>query len=84
MSDIESIFDLANHIGFDAIDAEVSVWIEQGEFDYAVTDRAEAMGITMDERHQRLAPIVEQGLQGYHRLMHPDGPYGWEFCGRCL
>lgn len=40
----DSLFDLANRIGFDAIDREISVWIEMGEFDTAVAQRAAKLG----------------------------------------
>lgn len=83
MSDIESFFDLANHVGFDVIDREVAVWIEQGVFDDDVTERAESLGITMDERAHSAREYGEQHLQWLHRRIHPNGPYGWEFCARC-
>ena len=69
----KSLFDLANDIGFDQIDREVAVWIEMGEFDEEVRERAQIL----IQRH------ADEYRQPLHRLLHEDGPYGWEFCGRC-
>lgn len=41
---MESLIDLAEYIGFDAIDKEIDVWIEVGEFDEAVKARAKELG----------------------------------------
>lgn len=68
-----SLIDLANDIGFAQIDREVAVWIEMGEFDEQVLMRAQQL-------YRRETDSYRQAL---HRLCHEDGPYGWEFCGRC-
>jgi hypothetical protein len=44
MSEINNLFELCEHIGFAAVDAEIEPWIEMGEFDEAVKKRAEALG----------------------------------------
>lgn len=44
MAEIRSLFDLAQSIGFDSIDQEIATWIEIGEFDAAVKERAEKLG----------------------------------------
>lgn len=83
MSEINNLFDLAEHIGFDAIDSEVEVWIDMGEFDHAVKDRAVKMNIAVGPDNQDALAAGQYGLQATHRQIHPDGPYGWEFCGVC-
>lgn len=76
----ESLIDLADTIGFEAIDQEVAVWIEYGGFDIEVAERAKHIGTEPE-------PLIEHlnaRLQYIHRYIHPDGPWGWEYCGRCV
>lgn len=40
----ESLAELCADIGFDAVDQEVAVWIEMGEYDEDVIERARAIG----------------------------------------
>lgn len=46
MSDdtVRSLIELCANIGFDQVDAEVATWIEMGEFDEQVAERAEKLG----------------------------------------
>lgn len=76
---VKNLIDLANHIGFAAIDAEIETWIEMGEFDEQVRERASQINFTPpDIESYRLA------AQALHRYRHPDGPWGYEYCARCM
>lgn len=44
MSEIKSLLDLVDKVGFDAVDAEIAAWIEMGEFDEQVRERARELG----------------------------------------
>lgn len=43
-NDVNSLFELASRIGFEAVDKEISAWIDMGEFDEAVKERATELG----------------------------------------
>lgn len=73
---ISNIMDLADKVGFDVIDDEVEVWIESGAYDLAVEERAAWLSVRKEY------PDCSTNQQ-LHRLLHPNGPYGWEFCARC-
>lgn len=53
-------------------------WITDGEFDDEVENRAEVLGM------RYLKHEGNDLLQQMHRLMHPHGPWGWEFCATCM
>ena len=74
---MESMLELAETIGLDKVDAEVVVWIEQGVYDEDVELRAEQLGMSRPQHD------LHRGLQRVHRILHPEGPYGYEFCGEC-
>lgn len=40
----KSLIELASDIGFEEIDKEIAVWIEMGEFDEQVRERAKELG----------------------------------------
>lgn len=41
---VQSLIGLCCEIGFDQVDAEVETWIEMGEFDEQVKERARKLG----------------------------------------
>lgn len=44
MSEINNLFDLAEKVGFNALDDEIGAWIAMGEFDEYVKERATELG----------------------------------------
>jgi hypothetical protein len=83
-----NLHDLADKIGYEAIDEEIMVWLDND-----VYLRREAMSVIKQHEPDlvlNLNDVQREALRagdGYrqacHRLQHPDGPYGWEFCGVC-
>lgn len=82
---MKSLHDLADTIGYEAIDREFMVWIES---DVNLQDQViQRIGECRPEvlatpRLRALADSANNVKQFMHRIKHPDGPYGWEFCGR--
>lgn len=74
-----NLFELTNDIGFEQIDAEIELWIEVGEFDEAVKERAAVLGYV----HRHEPEPLSNTMQETHRFYHPNGPWGWEFCAVC-
>lgn len=74
----EGLYGLVNAEGFDAVDQEISAWINMGEFDEHVVERAKVLEIRSEEQEQYSALV-----QRLHRILHPDDPWGWEFCVKC-
>lgn len=75
MDAAESLLDLCDKYGFDAIDSEVEVWIETGAFDYTVMERARVL----DDNE---SPAAERA-QRIHRFTHSDGPWHYTHCALC-
>lgn len=73
---MNSLFDLVDGVGFDAIDAEIEEWIDQGVYDQQVLTRAKELD-TME------SPVAVW-QQEIHRSVHPRGPYGYEHCAMCI
>ena len=58
--------------------SDVEDAVLSGDYDYVVESRIDEMDYT--PRNFR----VESALQLIHQMHHPDGPYGYEFCYKCM
>lgn len=74
------LLDVCEALGYGAVDSEIEVWIESGAFDEQVQERAEVIGLS---ENTRAAVFGDEFAQKIHRDLHPDGPWGWDFCFKC-
>lgn len=80
---MKDIHDLASLVGYDALDNEFLSWLES---DRVLSRRA--LGVVKNNYPDLLSDSdkqrdIAERLQAAHRLAHPDGPWGFEFCARC-
>lgn len=86
-ADIESLINDAYDRGYDdAIDRADENRHEQAINDIYYGEYDEDVEMRYLETHKPdgLAEVGLEALQQIHRLVHPTGPWGWEYCARCM
>ena len=84
---MKSLHDLADTIGYEAIDREFMVWLDTDKNlreEAVEVIRQHEPELFTDNLMLNLASEGHDLKQRIHRIAHPDGPWGWEYCGRKL
>ena len=84
---MESLHDLADHIGYEAIDREFMVWLDSDKVlreEAVEVIRQHEPDLFTDHLMHSLVAEAQDLKQRIHQIAHPNGPYGWEFCGDSL
>lgn len=67
---------IMDYVGDGMIEEEIA----SGELDWEVERRALQLGFVTEPEKISVGLEVQQDL---HRRLHPNGPWGWEYCSRC-